>query len=196
MATTLSNCPALEWVGTPGTEGPVVRDYPEGTGETFKKGDLVVYDASEDGLVVAAQGDGGVYGDTGNDEVADNVFNLGIAQKDASGTAGTLIPVLLPRQEDEFACAIFTTDNTTVAAPVGDDIGTLVDFIKGDSNNGSKTGVLRGTAGLWARIVDVSPQDRSFRGGGQGAGEPTYSAGDRVIVRFQSAALSGKGSIA
>lgn len=196
MATTLSNIPALEWVGTPGVEGPIVRDYAEGTGETFKKGDLVVYDVSEDGLVIAAQGDGGVYGDTGNDEVADNVFNLGIALKDATGTAGSLIPVLIPQSSDRFAAVIFATDNTTVTAPVGDDIGTLVDFIKADSNNGSKTGVLRGTAGLWARIVDVSPQDRSFRAGGVGAAEPTYSAGDRVIVQFQAAALTGKGSIA
>ena len=196
MATSLSNLPALEWVGRPGVEGPEVRDYAEGTSETFKKGDLVVYDVSEDGLVVAAQGDGGVYGDTGNDEVADNVFNLGIALQDASGTAGTLISVLIPSQSDRFAAAIFSTDNTTVAAPVGDDIGTLVDFIKGDTNNGSKTGVLRGTAGLWAKIVDISAQDRSFRSGGVGAAEPTYSAGDRVIVEFQVAALSGKGSIA
>lgn len=195
MATTLSNIPALEWVGTPGTS-PLVRDYAEGTGEVFKKGDLVVYDVSEDGVVLAASGDGGVYGDTGNDEVADNVFNLGIALRDATGTAGSTIPVLLPTADDVFAAVVFSVDNTTVVAPVGDDIGTLVDFIKADSGNGLKTGVLRGTAGLWAKIVDVSPQDRSLRGGGFGASEPTYSAGDRVIVRFQSAALSGKGSIA
>jgi len=196
MATSLSNIPALEWVGRPGNEGPRVVDYAEGTSETFKKGDLVVYDVSEDGLVIAAQGDGGVYGDTGDDEVADNVFNLGIALKDATGTAGSLIPVLLPTAEDEFTCVVFTTDNTTVAAPVGDDIGTLVDFIKADSANGLKTGVLRGTAGLWAKVVDINPQDRSLRAGGVGAAEPTYSAGDRVIVRFQVAAITGKGSIA
>lgn len=196
MATSLSNIPALEWVGRPGNEGPRVVDYAEGTSETFKKGDLVVYDVSEDGLVVAAQGDGGVYGDTGDDEVADNVFNLGIALKDATGTAGELIPVLLPTAEDEFTCVVFTTDKTTVAAPVGDDIGTLVDFIKADSANGLKTGVLRGTAGLWAKVVDINPQDRSLRAGGVGAAEPTYSAGDRVIVRFQVAAITGKGSIA
>jgi hypothetical protein len=76
-----------------------------------------------------------------------------------------------------------------------DDIGSLVDFIKGDSNNGSKTGVLRGTAGLWARIVDISRQDSTFRGGSAG-NEPTYSAGDRVIVQFQSAALTGGGTVA
>ncbi len=196
MATTLSNAPALEWVGSSDGTQPVVKVYAEGTDETFKKGDIVVFDASEDGLVIAAQGDGGVYGDaSGDDEVADNVFNLGIVLQDASGTSGTLLDVLIPRSSDEFAAAICTTDNTTLAAPVVDDIGTHVDFIKFDSNNGSKTGVLRGTAGLWARILDLNRQDTVFRGGTVG-GEPTYVAGDRVIVQFQVAALSGKGSIA
>ena len=195
MATSLANLPALEWVGPPGVEGPDVVDYPEGTSETFKKGDLVLFDLSEDGLVVMTQGDGGVYGDGDNDEVATVVTNIGIALQDASGTAGTLIPVLKPRQMDRFACAIFATDNTTVTAPVVDDVGSLVDFIKGDSNNGSKTGVLRGTAGLWAKVVDISAQDRSHRGGIPGS-EPTYSAGDRVIVQFQVAALTAGGTVA
>lgn len=195
MATSLSNCPALEWVGPPGASGPDIVLYAEGTGETFKKGDLVIQDLSENGIVIMTQGDGGVYGDADNDEVATVVTNIGIALQDASGTAGTKIAVLKPRSQDRFACAIFATDNTTVTAPVVDDIGSLVDFIKGDSNNGSKTGVLRGTAGLWARIVDISPQDRTHRSGEYGS-EPTYSAGDRVIVQFQSAALTGGGTVA
>ncbi len=190
MATSLANASRLEWVGASDNSVPVVVDYAEGTSETFKRGDLVIYDRSEDGVVVVTQGDGGVYGDTNNDEVANNVNCLGVAQRDASGTAGTLIPVLLPRPNvDRFAAIVFDTDNTTVTAPVTDDIGTLVDFIKGDANNNSATGVLRGTAGLWAKIVDISRQDTQFRGGTVG-GDPTYSAGDRVVVVLQSGVSS------
>ena len=193
MATSIANTPALEWVGVPGVEGPDVREYAEGTSETFKKGDLVIFDRSEDGLVIVAQGDGGVYGDSDNNEVANDTDFIGIALKDASGTSGTRIPVLIPRASDRFAAAIFATDNTTVSAPVVDDIGTTVDFIKGDSNNGSKTGVLRGTAGIWAIVEDICPQDRTLRAGEVGA-EATYSNGDRVIVRFLPSALGQTGS--
>lgn len=195
MATSLSNIAALEWVG-PANLQPLIVDYAEGTGETFKKGDLVVYDLSENGVVIMTQGDGGVYGDADNDEVATLIDNIGIAQRDATGTAGSLIPVIKPRPfVDLFAATIFATDNTTVTAPVVDDIGSSVDFIKGDSNNGSKTGVLRGTAGVWAQVVDISRQDSTFRGGSVG-NEPTYSNGDRVIVTFQYNILAKDGQIA
>lgn len=192
MATSLSNAPTLEWAGASDGTQPVVKDYAEGTSETFNKGDLVVYDASEDGVVIAAQGDGGVFGDTDDDESADNTIHLGIALKDATGTSGSLIPVLLPRPQDFFAAVVYTTDNTTIAAPVIDDIGKLVDFIRGDSNNNTAVGILRGTGGSWARVVDLNRQDTQFRGGTIG-GEPTYSAGDRVLVRFQEDALAASG---
>lgn len=193
MATSLSNAPTLEWVGDPQV-GPYIVTYPEGTSETFKKGDLVIFDRSEDGLVVVAQGDGGVYGDSDNNEVADDTNFLGIALADASGTAQTEIAVLIPRPDDVFSAAICLTDNTTLTAPVVDDIGTTVDLIKFDSNNGSKTGVLRGTSGITAVIVDINPQDRMLRGQGLGTAEPTYSAGDRVLFRFLPSALGQAGS--
>lgn len=198
MATAISNASSLEWHGASDGSQPVIRLYPEGTSETFKKGDLVVFDQSENGLVVVPQGDGGVYGDTGtaDDEVADVYTMLGIALEDASGTAGTLLQVLIPRPNDFFTCVLFSTDNTTIVAPDIDNIGNAVDLIKGDSNNNLVTGVLENNTGTWGQIVDINPQDTSARGGTIGATLPTYSAGDRVVFRFFPSALSATGAIA
>ena len=194
MATSLANASPLEWAGASDGTQPIVRLYSEGTSETFVKGDLVIYDASENGIVQVTQGDGGVYGDSDDDEVANGTAHLGIAMEDASGTAGTLLSVLLPRPQDFFSAVLFSTDNTTIAAPDTDNIGTSVDFIKGDTNNNAVTGVLEGTtAGIWANIVGISEQDVLFRGGTPGQGMETMSAGDRVIVRFQPSALSAEG---
>lgn len=196
MATSIANAHPLEWAGSSDGTQPVVKLYREGSSETFAKGDLVIFDQSESGLVVVAQGDGGVYGDSDNDESADTTNFLGIALKAASGTAGTLIDVLIPRPQDYFAATLFATDNTTVVAPDEDNIGQILDLIKGDSNNNSATGVLEentGGGGTWVKVVDLDRQGTTFRGGTIG-GEPTYAVGDRVIVRFQESALDGTGA--
>lgn len=196
MATSIANAAPLEWVSSGDGTPPVVKDYAEGTSETFARGDLVIFDQSENGIVIKTQGDGGVYGDTGNDEVADVTSFLGIALKAATGTAGSLIPVLLPRPQDEFAAVLFSTDNTTLVAPDVDNIGQIVDLIKGDSNNNSATGVLEplgGNGELWAKIYDIVRQDRVKAAAGPGT-EGTYAIGDRVIIRFQPSALGQIGT--
>jgi hypothetical protein len=193
MATAITNARTLEWVDSSDGTQPVVKIYAEGTSETFNAGDLVIYDASEDGVVEIAQGDGGVFGDSTDDEVADVSAFLGIALTAATGTSGSQIEVLIPRPQDIFAAVMFATDFTTMSAPVIDDIGTLVDFIKADTANNFTVGVLRGTnAGLFAKVIDICRQDTELRGGAVG-NEPTYSAGDRVLVKFQSSILDAAG---
>jgi len=198
MATALSNAPTIAWANSGDGTQPHIAQYPEGTSETFKKGDFVVFGQSENGLVIAPEGDGGVIGDSTHDEVADTFSLLGIALQDASGTAGTLISVLIPRATDRFSCVLYSTDNTTIVAPDIDNIGNAVDFIRGDTNNNFAVGVLEAnlTSGGWAKIVDICHQDTTFRGGTVGATLPTYSAGDRVLVQFLPAALSYTGTVA
>lgn len=84
-----------------------VRSYPEAASQTFKAGELVTLSS---GAVAAAAATGSV---------------LGIALKDASGTAGTSIPVHVITPEDLVRIRVYngtsivSSDNATLGASYG-----------------------------------------------------------------------------
>lgn len=182
MATSVSTAQPIKWVGNAnGSPGRFVTKA-EGTSETFAKGDLVVYDISENGVV----------GLTASNGVPDAVEFLGIAQEAASGTAGTPIEIQIPRHDDLFTATLCSGEDTLVA-PDQDNVGQLGGLIKMDSNNNSVYAVDEGTA-THVKIEGINGQDLTRLGGSPGdATTPTMAAGDRVVFRFLAAALDGDG---
>lgn len=174
----------IEWVKGPGKD-PQIREYPEGTSETFKKGALVIFDRSEDGVVEVTRTAG----------VPDNQNFLGIALKDATGTAGKVIPVLIPRAGDVFKASLASDQNTDVA-PAGDDRGQLYGILKRASGTPSGSYVLDNATTTWVKVLDVDPEDVAKRGGDLvSATLPTMTAGqDSLLFQFQEAVLDNIGS--
>jgi len=172
---------AIEWVKNAAGKPANIRDYPEGTSETFKKGALVIYDRSEDGVVEVALAAG----------VPSDQNFLGIALKAATGTAAKPIPVLLPQSGDIFK-ATLASNETTDAAPTGDDRGQLRGLIKKSADG--KFVVDTGNT-TWVKVLDINPQDVTKRGldivaalaSGFTAGE------DGVLFQFQEGVLDNAG---
>lgn len=175
----------IEWVKNAGGLSPSVRDYPEGTSETFKKGALVIYDVSEDGVVEVTRAAG----------VPSDQNFLGIALKDATGTAGKRIPVLLPRSGDIFKASLASAEATDVA-PVGDDRGKLFGLIKRSTGTPAGSYVVDNSVTTWVKVIDINPEDVSKRGLDLLAALATgFTAGeDSVLFEFQEAVLDNAGS--
>lgn len=172
----------LRWVGNEKGTPAHIETYAEGTSETFKAGDLVIYDQSENGIV----------GLTATSGVPDTVAFLGIALQDASGTAATAIDVLIPNSDDIFSAILCSAIDTTVA-PDHDNIGELDSLVKNTSTLDSVYGVLEGGTNDWVKIIKLDPQDQARQGIDPWAATQTGTAGDRVYFKFLTSALDGAG---
>lgn len=172
----------LTWVKNSRGTPALVRTFPEGASETFKKGALLHYDESEDGVVEVARAAG----------VPSAATLLGIALEDATGTTGTDMDVLIPSADDIFIAAV-ASDQDTVAAPVIDGIGDGVGLIKLSTTGGAGTEYVVDTAqSNWGRVIGFYGPDQEKRGGINA----TFSAGDRVLFQFLSSVVNGDGSVA
>jgi len=172
----------LTWEYNESGKPAQIVDYPEGTSETFNKGDLVIFDRSEDG-VVGLPNTGGV--PTAQDF-------LGIAQLDASGTQGTRIPVLIPTANDVFSAAVSNNSQTAFTAPAGDDRGRLYGLILMTDGNAPYAVDINATT--WVKVIDVHPQDVARRGKDYLSTLADMTAGDRLTFKFQEAVLDNAGS--
>jgi len=173
----------LRWVGNEnGTPAHVVT-YAEGTSESFIKGDLVIYDRSENGIVSL----------TATSGVPDSVAFIGIALEDASGTAATPIDVLIPNSDDIFSAILCSAQNTPVA-PDHDNIGQLYSLVKQSGSLDNVYAVLEGGTDDWVKVTRLDPQDQARQGIDPWAATQTGSSGDRVYFKFLTAALDGSGT--
>lgn len=174
---------SLEWVKNSRGVPPLIRTYPEGTSETFKKGAPVIYDDSENGVVEITVSAG----------VPSAQTMLGIALQDASGTNGTDIDVLIPTDDDVFS-AWLASDQDTLVAPAQDGVyGELFGLIKGSTTLGAGTewGVDTGNTN-WVVVLDYDYRDVARRGGTANL-VSGMSAGDRVLFRFLGTIIDGAG---
>lgn len=123
-------------------DGPVVvKEFLEGqTSGSFKAGDLVALSSGE--LILAANGQDAI----------------GIALKDASGTAGTVIPVILITPETEFLAKASTAATTA-------NIGGVYDLVLTAGSQYVNFG--SSTQAPQVVVVGIDPRDSG-----------------RVIVRF------------
>ena len=139
-------------------DGPEnLREFPEGSTQAFLAGDLVFM--SSDALVIctgASQGAAGI---------------LGVAAKDASGTAGTMIPVYVATPEQVWRAYPAATKKPTANFDRG------VDYKIGQASAGAAA---LGAAGTDAVVVSFNV----------GMSDGT-SAGDPILIRFDQAACQG-----
>lgn len=169
----------LKWVKNVYGGGAFYQEYPEGDSESYKKGAIVVYDESEDGIAEVARTSG----------VPDFQHILGLAQEDASGTSDQIQDIQIPRPGDVFEASV-ASDQDTVVAPTLDMVGDRVGLIKLSSTGGAGTEyVVHSGASNWAKIINVNPVDVERRGG-----VGNLSAGDRVLIQFLSTVLEADGS--
>lgn len=172
----------LSWVKNSRGTPAFIRTMPEGTSETFKRGALLHYDESENGVVEVARTAG----------VPDAATLFGIALEDATGTAGTDIDVLIPSADDIFVVSL-ASDQDTVVAPDIDYHGDAVGLVKLSTTGGAGTEyVANSGATTWGRIVSLYGPDQEKRGGINA----TFSAGDRVLFQFLSSVVTSDGSVA
>ena len=176
--TSVATAQPLTWVKSSTGTYPQVQTKAEGTSEIFVKGDLLIYDLSENGMVRVGHSSG----------VPTNPAVYGIALSDSTGTAGSPIDVLIPTLSDIFSATLGTSE-TVLEAPDQDNVGERAGLILMDTNNNSVWAVDSGTA-THVSIVAIHPQDLARLGGAPGdATTPTMAAGDRVLFRFISAVL-------
>lgn len=169
----------IEWVKNDRGTPALIRTYPEGSSETFKKGAPVIYDDSEDGVVEITVSSG----------VPSAQTMLGIALQDASGTAATDIDVLIPQDGDVFSAALLS-DQDTLVAPADDGVyGELFGIIKMSSTAGAGTewGVDNGNTN-WVRVLDYDRRDTTRRNG-----IANLVAGDRVLFSFLGTIIDSTG---
>ena len=161
--------------------GMLVREYPEGASETYKKGSILVYDLSENGVAETAVSSG----------VPAAQDFLGLALEDASGVTAQVQDVQIPRPGDIFSCSL-ASDQDTLVIPTLDHIGTLVGLILLSSTGGRGDEYVADTGNTnWAKIVDIDPQDLARRGGLVAS----LAAGDRVLIQFLGAILDADGQV-
>lgn len=164
-------------------KAPKIVSILEGTSETFKKGSIVVYDNSEDGVVEQALTAG----------VPNAVVAWGIALADATNvTSGFAeIPVQKIRPGDIFSCAV-ASDQDTLAAPVIDHRGDKMGIIKLSTTGGDGTEWAADTGETnWVKVVDLDPRDVARRGSAAG-----LTAGDRILFTFLNTVVDSDGAIA
>ena len=168
----------LEWVSS-STGKYRVRTYPEGDSATFKRGALVIYDDSEDGVNEVAVTAG----------VPGAQTFIGVALQDASGTSDTDIDVLIPTDDDVFSAPL-ASDQDTLVAPAADGVyGELFGLIKLSATGGTGTEWVVDTGNTnWVKVVDYDPRDVARR-----AGIANLAAGDRVLFRFLGAVIDSAG---
>lgn len=176
----------FRWVKNIYGSGALVRRYPEGDSETYKIGAILLYDASENGVVEGARSSG---------KPDDDLQMLGLALKDAvNNSVNNPVDVLIPRPGDVFESSLGSGEDSVVA-PDLDNIGDLYGVVKLSSTGGAGVEYVvdeNDTSNPYVKVIDVQPQDaerRSFPGS-------AMSAGDRVLFVFLSTVLDSNGSIA
>lgn len=171
----------IEWVrnASSPSAGPMVRTYAEGASETFKKGNPVIYDDSEDGVVAIGHSSG----------VPSAQTMLGIALQDATGVTGSDIDVLIPTDSDIFSAAL-ASDQDTLVIPAADGVdGELFGIIKLSTTGGAGTEWAVDTGNTnWVAVVDYDYRDIARRGG-----KANLAAGDRVLFRFLGTIIDSAG---
>lgn len=173
----------IEWVRNEHGNPPVIRQFPEGASETFKRGNPVIYDDSEDGIVAITVSSG----------VPSAQTMLGLALEDASGTTGTFLDVLIPTDGDIFSASLLS-DQDTLVAPAQDGVyGELFGIIKMSTTAGAGTewGVDNGNTN-WVSVIDYDYRDVAARGGTSKLAA-NMSAGDRVLFRFLGTIIDSTG---
>lgn len=173
----------LKWVGNEKGTPAHVETYAEGTSESFIKGDLVIYDRSENGVVAL----------TATSGVPDTVAFLGIALEDATTTAGSPIDVLIPNHDDIFSAVLCSAQNTLVA-PDHDNIGQLYSLVKNSGSLSNVYGVVEGGTDDFVKIIRLDPQDQARQGIDPWAATQTGTAGDRVYFKFLATAIDSSGT--
>lgn len=168
----------LEWVSS-STGKYRVRTYPEGDSETFKKGALLIYDDSEDGVVEVTTSSG----------VPSAQTFIGIALQDASGVSDADVDVLIPTDDDVFSAPL-ASDQDTLVAPAADGVyGELFGIIKLSATGGTGTEYVVDTGNTnWVKVIDYDPRDVARRNG-----IANLAAGDRVLFRFLGAVIDSAG---
>lgn len=177
---------AIAWVKNESGKPPLIREYLEGTSEAFVKGDLVIMDRSEDGLVALANTAG----------VPTNRTFIGIALDDATNVTSGFkgIPVLLPQGSDVFSAAV-ASDQDTAVTPTADDRGKAFGLIKTTSTYDAKLPFVIDNGNTnWIKIIDVHPQDVQRLGGQFPDSLPTLDATTRLLFQFLSSVLVVDGS--
>jgi len=176
----------IQWVKSESGKPPLIREYLEGSSETFKKGDLVIMDRSEDGVVALA----------GTNGVPTARTFLGIAMDDASNVTSGFksIPVLLPQGSDVFSAAV-ASDEDTAVTPTADDRGKAFGLIKTSSTYDAKLPFVVDNAQTnWVKVVDIHPQDVQRLGGQFPDSIPTLDSATRLLFQFLSSVLVVDGS--
>jgi len=132
-----------------------VVEYAEGTAQTFKKGDFVVFDRSDDALKASVDTDTVV---------------TGVALKDATGTAGELIPVLLLSADDLFVATMSDAGANTTAIHSSAKIGDAYSWIKStETSQITKTVAdIADTTNEWLIMIELDSRDAESTAGGRG----------------------------
>jgi hypothetical protein len=144
----------VKWVknnnGTPAR----IQTYPEAATQTFKRGDFVVWDTSDEKLKAA---------------VDTTVAAIGIADQDASGTTSTLIHVLVPQPGDIFSATISSAGANGTAHHDLKTVGKNYSWLKStESGETTKTTIdIADTSNAWVTIVDLDPRDAAATSGGR-----------------------------
>jgi hypothetical protein len=140
-----------------------VASFPEGTSQSFEAGQWLIYENSTGRVIEATDGVAGV---------------LGLALKDASGVAGTSVPVILALPDCVFRGTCHTPSNLS-AAQVGDlvDLNVTIGIHLVDENASTDdvfrivsipTGALTSTNSLYGKVDVVVASSMA----GQFAEEP------------------------
>ena len=147
-----------------------IQTYNEGTSQTFLKGDLVIWDTSDVGVVAVPASSG----------VPSNQNFLGIALQDATGTDGTPIAVLIPQPGEQFSSSLAESEGS-FKAPIGSiDVGEAYGLIKTTSGET----VVDQSNGEWVNVISLHPADVQRRDD-----KETLQVGDRLIFTFQENVL-------
>lgn len=163
--------------------GALYRRLPEGASESYKKGALLHYDLSENGIVEVARTSGAVSAAT----------MYGIAREDASGTTATEQDVLIPRPGDIFSASL-ASDQDTPVAPDIDNVGQTYGIVKLSTTGGAGTEYVVNegdTSTVLVKVIDLDPRDVEKRGD-----RSSLVAGDRVLFQFINSVLSSDGNVA
>jgi hypothetical protein len=137
-------------LGTP----TVVRQFPEAASQTFKAGQILVFDRTLEAVKLA---------------VVTTVTAMGIALEDASGTTGTLIHVQLFMPGDIYSATIANAGANAAAShdldKVGDNYGWILSTETGETTKVTVNSA--NTTNEWFQVVDLDPRDTSGTVGGR-----------------------------
>lgn len=159
----------INWVKRLGGGVPEVVNMPEASSQTFKAGQIVVHDTSEEGVKLASVG---------------TVAMAGIALADASGTTGADVPVLVPTTADVFTATISTAGANAAAAHDQDNVNRLLGWLASTESGQTAKITINESNGTnhWVKTTELYTDGN----------EPAGTAGGRIYFRFIAAALDSE----